>query len=136
MAAGWLATELDAYMLSGKIFPRSTPDSAMPFRPGIDVAVELHGRMLCRYIIDPHEPPRTSATWVCPTPLSIEELIPYLALPNPSKAREYVLFLDPGRIKDIQGPRWTSMGQGLEYLLPGGYTASAVVPPGWGVKIR
>jgi hypothetical protein len=136
MAAGWLATELDTYMLSGKIFSRGTPDSGMPVRPGTSVSTELHGRMLCRYIIDPHEPPRTSATWVSPTPLSSEELIPYLALPNPLKAREFVLFLDPSKISDIQGPRWTSMGQGIEYLLPGGYPASAVVPPGWGVRIR
>jgi hypothetical protein len=120
MTSGWLATELDSYMLDGKIHSRRTPDSAMPVRAGIDVYRELQGRMLCRYIIDPHEPPRTTATWVSPTPLSTTELIAYPALPSPSK------------INDIQGPRWTSRGQGLEYLLPGGYPASAVIPPPWG----
>lgn len=136
MAAGWLATELDSYMLSGKIHSRSTPDNAMPIRAGAHVHSELQGRMLCRYIINPHEPPRTTPTWVSPTPLSTDELVPYLALPNPGAAREYVLFLDPSKIADIQGPRWSLMGQGLEYLLPGGYPAASVIGPGWGVRIR
>jgi hypothetical protein len=136
MTSGWLATELDSYMLRGKIHSKHTPDSAMPVRAGIDVYRELQGRMLCRYIIDPHEPPRTTPTWVSPTPLSTEELIAYLALPNPMKDREYVLLLDPSKINDIQGPRWTSRGQGLEYLLPVGYPLSAVIPPPWGVRIR
>jgi hypothetical protein len=136
MTSGWVATELDSYMLSGKIASKGTPDSALPIRAGSEVADELHGRMLVRYMIDAHEPPRTLQTFVSPTPLSTEELDRYLALPRPDIPREYLLFLDPRKISDIQGPRWCSMGQGIEYILPTGYSASAVISPGWGVRIR
>ena len=136
MTSGWLATEMDSFMLSGKIAPKGMPDSSLPIRLGSDVADELHGRMLVRYVIDAHEPPRSVPTYVCPTPLSTEELDAFLALPRPDLRREFAIFLDPMRIDQIQGPRWCAMGQGIEYILPSGYTAGAVLPPGWGVRIR
>ena len=136
MGSGWLATEMDGYMLSGKIAPKGMPDFALPIRTGAEVADELHGRMLIRYVIDAHEPPRSVATYVSPTPLSTEELDAYLALPRPDLRREYAIFLDPRRINEIRGPRWCSMGQGIEYILPNGYHGGAVVPPGWGVRVR
>jgi hypothetical protein len=136
MTSGWLATEMDSLMLGGKIAPKGVPDAALPIRSGSDVADELHGRMLVRYVIDAHEPPRSMATYVCPTPLSTEELDAFLALPRPGVRREYAIFLDPTRIDNIQGPRWCSMGQGIEYILSAGYKASAIMAPGWGVRIR
>src|ERR1700720_4386034 len=116
MTSGWLATEMDSLMLSGKIAPKGMPDGVLPIRSGSDVADELHGRTLIRYVIDAHEPPRSMATYVCPTPLSTEELNAFLALPRPDVLREYAIFLDPIQIDDIQGPRWCSMGQGIEYI--------------------
>ena len=92
--------------------------------------------MLVRYVIDAHESPRSTVTYVCPTPLSTEELDAFLALPRPDVRREYAIFLDPAQIAEIQGPRWCAMGQGIEYVLPAGYEARAVMAPGWGVRIR
>jgi hypothetical protein len=134
--SGWLATELDAYMFGGNIASKVTTDAALPIRRGVDVAAELNGRMLVRYIIDAHDPPRTTPTFVSPTAIATDELDAYFALPRPDLLREYAIFLDPLKIDDIQGPRWCSMGQGIEYILPRGYDTAAVLPPGWGVRIR
>jgi hypothetical protein len=136
VVSGWLATEMDSLMLSGKIAPKGMLDSALPIRSGNEVADELHGRMLIRYAIDAHETPRSMTTYVCPTPLSTEELSAFLALPRPDVKREYAILLDPTQIDQVQGPRWCAMGQGIEYVLPAGYQARAVVAPGWGVRIR
>jgi hypothetical protein len=136
-ASAWLATEVDVRMLGRGLI--ADPDVDLQFaapRPGVDVAQELRGRMLLRYAEDPHEAPRPQATFVSPTAYSADEASDYLAFPAPKKRREYVLFLDPSRIPFIKGPKWCSLGQGVEYLLPDGYEEAAVLSPGWGVRIR
>ena len=148
MGSGFLATMLDQETLEVghlvTIFPRSTPDLAMPPKTGIVVSRELGERYLLRYLLrdqvgrftagstDPH--------YVTPTPYSPQELTSYLALPNPKKRRAYVLVLDPKKIAEIRGPRWVRGGNGIEYLLPNGFGPDAVAfkgaGPSWELEIR
>ena len=49
-----IATRLDEEMLANRpaiVYASYTPLSAMPARPGSDIAVELGGRYLLRYLI-------------------------------------------------------------------------------------
>jgi hypothetical protein len=71
--------------------------------------------------------------FVTPTPYSPAETVVWLALPNPAP-RDYALFLDPGRIPAICGPRRVRLGGGLEYILPRGYPAAAMLV-GWPVRV-
>jgi hypothetical protein len=64
------------------------------------------------------------------------EVVGYLALPNPTSLRKYVLFLDPRKINRVQEPKWCAMGQGIEYILPDGYDASAIIGVPWAVEVR
>ena len=136
MGAAFLATSLDELMLNGKIAAKGTPDVALPIRTGDEVADELGGRMLLRYVCEPDETSKSTLTFVCPTPYSPEEALGYLALPSLRTPRKWVVVLNPRRIPNIQGPRWCAMGQGIEYLLPDGYTTAAIANPGWAIEVR
>ena len=136
MGSGWLAKKLDAKMLEGKIADEWVPIDQLPIRPGREVAEELGGRLLLRYLIDAHDIGVPIPTFVSPTPYSVEEVGYSLALPRPDLARRYVLFLDPRRIDYLQGPRWCNLGSGIEYVLPNGFERGAVLDPGWGVEVR
>lgn len=60
---------------------------------------------------------------------------PWLALTPPP--RTHFLVLDPQQIPQIAGPRYVQMGGGVEYILPNGFPATAVVnPPGIPVTVR
>jgi hypothetical protein len=67
----------------------------MPARSGSEVATELGGRYLLRYL--------TRA-------------------------------LDPNQIPEVRGPRRVRLGGGLEYVLPKGFPASALVLP-WPIPV-
>jgi hypothetical protein len=132
-------------MLQGRnpatmIYAENTPDSAMPIRKGQEVAIELGGRLLIRYLRqrDVASKPagssavlgaRTDATWVTPTPLSPTEAVAALALPFALEPRTHAVLLNPARIAHIQGPRRILHGTGIEYLLPQGYPAAALTLP-------
>lgn len=136
MPSSWLATKLDELMLEGKILHPDTIDEEMPLRSGAEVAGEIAGRMLLRYTWDQNEAGRDSPTFVTPTPLSQEEVPHWLNLPNRALPRPWVLLIDPAQVEVVQGPRWCSMGQGIEYLLPHGYADEAIYGRPWVVEIR
>ena len=143
-SASWLATALDQEMLevvrspSVAIAPRATPDSALPSKTGSDVARELGGRYLLRYVLDDqvgeYLAGSTAPHWTTPTPYSATDTVSWLALPAPTLIRRYVMMLDPARIPQLLGPRWIRFGKGIEYLLPSGFPANAVVFP-WELEI-
>jgi hypothetical protein len=137
-SAAWLATELDSRMLNKGIAPVGTPVDSLPVRPGSEVAAELGGRLLLRYVPFQlvHEQYRDTMTFVCPTPYASEDLGSYLAMPNPTLLREFVIVLDPAKLDRIAGPRWCDLGQGIEYILTSGYTPDTIIAPGWAVRIR
>jgi hypothetical protein len=103
VGSGWLAKKLDAKMLEGKIADEWVPIDQLPIRPGREVAEELGGRLLLRYLIDAHDIGVPIPTFVSPTPYSVEEVSYSLALPRPDLARRYVLFLDPGASTTSKG---------------------------------
>ena len=103
----------------------------------MQVAAELGGRMLLRYLLRKQYQQFTAGSsqlhFVTPTPYSPTETVIWLALPNPTK-RDFVLFLDPAQIPAICGPRRVRLGGGLEYILPQGYPAAALLV-GWPVPV-
>jgi hypothetical protein len=106
----------------------------MPFhlleRTGAQVATELSGRYLLRYLL-PHQVGQYAAGsgdqhWVTPTPYAPEETVSWLALPAPRDPRTYVMVLHPAQIPVICGPRWVRFGGGIEYYLPNGFPPAAL----------
>jgi hypothetical protein len=135
-----IATRLDYEMLvaaGATIFPPNTPLAVMPVRTGKQVAAELGGRLLLRYLLRSQYKQFTAANqqlqFVTPTAYAPAETVIWLALPNPTP-RHFALFLDPAQIPSICGPRRVRLGGGVEYLLPNGYPASAM-PVGWPVAV-
>jgi hypothetical protein len=135
-----IATRLDEEMLAQRpaiVYPSHTPLLGMPTRPGSDVAAELGGRYLLRYLIRKQyrqfTTGSTSLQFVTPTPYSPTEVTSWLALPTPAR-REFVLFLDPMHLSNIRGPRRVLLGGGLEYLLASGFPATAIVV-GWPIPV-
>jgi hypothetical protein len=133
--SSWLATLLDQEMLevqqAAAIASRGTPDSQLQRRSGADVARELGNRYLLRYLL-PHQLGQfqngsSGKHCLTPTPYSPEETISWLALPQPTEPRTYVMLLDPARISVILGPRWVRLGKGIEYVLPDGFPQDAIV---------
>jgi hypothetical protein len=120
------------------IASRDTPDSQLKRRSGADVATELGNRYLLRYLLA-HQLGQfrngsSRKHYVTPTPYSAEETISWLALPQPTEPRTYVMLLDPARISVILGPRWVRLGKGIEYVLPDGFPQDAIVL-GWEVAV-
>ncbi len=139
MSSALFATKQDSIMLYKALVAHpSVSIGAMPNRAGADVAAELAGRALLRYvdIARFHEKGSSGKVFVTPTPYSPEDLLSALALPAPHLLRSYALWLDPALIDVIKGPRWVLGGTGIEYLLPNGYPERAIMPPGWGVEVR
>lgn len=137
-SSAWLATQLDERMLDKRIEPAFTENHLLPMRTGTDVAKELGGRLLLRYVRLPdwNENREGIASCVSPTPYSPDDAAAYLALPAPNELRTHVIFIDPTRIERIAGPRWCALGSGIEYLLPDGYPKAATLTPQYGVPVR
>ncbi len=113
----------------------------LPQRSGSDVARDLAGRMLLRYVdagaIHEARGGRVGVpTWVTPTPYAVDEVSHYLDLPVPERLRSYVVRLDPAEIDVIAGPQWVGLGLGIQYYLPYGYEPRAVLPPQWAHAVR
>ena len=138
-----LAVSLDVYFLQNRragetvdIWPENAPLGVMPVRSGADVAEELAGRPLLRYVTDQHEPPTSRMVWATTTALCPRCAGPILHLPVQMTERHWVFLIEPAQVDEIQGPRRCIMGQGIEYILPSGYEGRALVPPGYGVRVR
>lgn len=133
MSATWMATMLDQEQIekSSPIQPRVVDVEGMPDRPGSDVADELGGRMLVRYLtpaqVSDFLSGSTREHWVTPTPVSADHSCGWLALPSPTIRREYAIVLDPAKIGSIRGPAWIRLGEGIEYYLPEGFPADAIL---------
>lgn len=142
VGAPWLATELDRIML-GRRGPIHHPldTKSLPNRSGDEVAEELNGRLLLRYVTDDAVREALDGrigvpTYVTPTPYAVQDVAAYLALPMPDLARGHVILIDPSGVEQIAGPCQVAAGQGIEYLLPHGYPETAIVGPEWAVKVR
>ncbi len=132
-----MATLLDQEHIerSAAIAPRGQDVKAMPDRPGNEVSLELGGRLLVRYLTDSQVTEFLSgstgrAHWTTPTPIAPEAVVPWLALYAPTVARRHALILEPAKIPVIRGPAWIRLGQGVEYFLPDGFPADAIVDVG------
>lgn len=135
----WLATLLDQEMIEAPavatliptgIAQRTTPDTALTLKTGAQVAQELRGRLLLRYLLPHQVGSFTSGAsglhYTTPTAYAPGETTSWLALPQPHLPRLFVMLLDPSRIPEIKGPRWVRFGNGIEYLLPNGFPAAAL----------
>jgi hypothetical protein len=144
-----IATWLDYDMLTANgavILPELVATSApLPQRPGAEVARELGGRKLLRYLTDAQlgrfRDGTTRQTFVTPTPYTPEEASHWLVLPDPWIPRRHILILDPARIPWIQGAVWVAATNGLQYILPQGFPADAIIVPGapgarWEVEVQ
>lgn len=124
----------------GIIHPANVADDALPDRPGGEVADELGGRFLLRYLRTHQVGLLTGGTgsmqYVTPTPYAPEETVAWLALPAPRDPPSHVLFIDPALVDVVRGPRWVRLGGGVEYLLPFGFGRRALAAPGWEAEIR
>ncbi|MGD9712701.1 MAG: hypothetical protein AB7V46_11605 [Thermomicrobiales bacterium] len=109
-------------------------------RQGTLIAEELAGRKLLRYLTPDQVglflAGTNRLTYVTPTPYAPEEMISWLFLPSPRIARTHVLLLDPAKIPLIQGPMWVAAGSGIQYVLPHGFPADAIIVPGAGAEAR
>lgn len=87
-------------------------DPDVEVRPGTDIAEELAGRKLLRYLTPEQVglflDGTDRSTYVTPTPYAPEETISWLFLTSPRVPRTHVLLLDPAKIPLIQGPMWVA----------------------------
>jgi hypothetical protein len=105
-------------------------------KTGSQVAHELGGRRLLRYVPGPHAPYGSGSSdphWATPTAYAPSETLTWLALPG-TAPREYVWLIDPAQVPDIWGPREVFGGHGVEYYLPDGFPASALALP-WPILV-
>jgi len=134
----WLATWMDAKMLldaGTPIAPALVPGAAsLPGRTGADVARELHGRPLVRFLLAKDttrfNKGSDAETYVTPTPYTPEEAVRYLVLPGKPTPRRSALLLNPELIDEIIGPMWVATGRGIQYILPKGFPEEAIIVPG------
>lgn len=123
MSCGSLATNLDLEMLLARgviISPSNIPIEDLPIKTGEEVADELAGRPLIRYLcrqdVSKYLRGDRNPHYTTPTPYSSTDLISFLCLPDPQTARTHCLLLDPQNIEVILGPRLIQWGGGIEYI--------------------
>lgn len=146
--SSWLATFLDYELLHAKgvqVEDAWMPIAALPSKTGVEVASELGGRFLLRYLLQYQVGNFSSGSaslhYVTPTPYSPEETISYLALPSPTTPRTHVMVLDPSKIPTLLGPQRIRGAPGIQYILPLGFPVDAIVVPGvlgasWEIEVR
>jgi hypothetical protein len=149
--SAWLATWLDAEMLMsrgvGIVDELRQGSEPPPLRAGPEVAAELGGRLLIKYLTQRQvstEQFRNGSErgeYATITPYTTDDVVAWLLLPAPAVARKHVLLLNPTAISWIAGPYWVASGRGIQYLLPYGFTPNAIVVPGstaghWGIPVH
>ena len=150
--SSWLATWLDLdhlvqrqVTLHGPLDGVGGGANVIPVRAGTSVAEELGGRKLLRYLtavqFGQFRNGSDAEAYVTPTPYTSDEAGTWLVLPIPWIRREHVLVLDPARIPRIQGPMLVAGARGVQYILPEGFPAEAIVVPGapgvhWEIEVR
>lgn len=125
-----LAATLDLDWIAS-VSPPRVRDEELPVLSGEDLAAQLHGRLLLRYLLPEQVglflAGSSDKHWVTPTAFSPTEAIEALALFRPRDPRTYVLALEPARIERALGPRQVQLGVGIEYVLPDGFPLEAVL---------
>jgi hypothetical protein len=121
-----------------QIAASTTKDEDLPRKSGTEVADELGGRYLVRYLLS-HQLGRylkgsPEKHFVTPTSYKPDEAVTWLALPLPGEPRPYVILLKPEPLTEVRGPRWVNLGGGIEYILPNGFPDAALVMP-WELRI-
>jgi hypothetical protein len=118
-SAGLLATTLDEEMLLTRgvhIYSSATPYATLESNPkkGSEVAIEIGGRLLLRYVIKPQvvEKDCHDRVFVTPTPYAPDDTVSFLALPRPSSKRDYVMLLRPEKIECIPRPAMDMLRHG------------------------
>jgi len=130
-----IATILDTQMLEvvrkTTIATAPTLDSALPLKNGSQIADELGGRYLLRYMLREQVGRYTFGSadrhCVTPTPYRGDEVVAWLNLPRATGRRAFVLLLNPIALDEVLGPRWIAGGGGIEYILPKGFSQRALV---------
>lgn len=142
VSSSWLSTLLDQEQIemNGSIGPHVGDVETMPDRSGVEVAEELGGRLLLRYLVDAQiteflDGSEDRSHWVTPTAIAPADVIDWLALFAPHLPRKHALLLDPSKIPTIRGASWIRLGSGIEYYLPVGFPRDAVLDVGH-VKVR
>jgi len=135
--SSWLSTYLDAEMLirNGATLADPLRVTGRPAtRSGTEVARELGGRLLLRYItpaqLGQFRHGSSAECYATPTAYTPEEAVKYLLLPAAGVPREHALLLDASRIRSNQGPMWVALARGIQYILPAGFPEEAIVVPG------
>ncbi|WP_159083214.1 hypothetical protein [Streptomyces sp. P3] len=134
------ATTLDAKMLAGLIVPDWISDEKLREISGQDVANEIGGRCLLRYLRPEQMGSFFAGTsrkqYVTPTAYTPDEASRWLALVFPWILRRHVLLIDPKKIdRPVRGPRAIAGGFGIEYVLPEGFSAEAIANPGFDLEV-
>ncbi len=145
----WLATWLDERFLATRgvpVLPPLSLSAAMYLaRSGADVANELQGRLLLKYLrrrdLGRLNEGSSYESWAAITPYCSEDIAGWLQLPFKRDPRRHVLLIDPARVPLVAGSYWMAGGCGIQYYLPAGFPGEAVVVPGaptgrWEVGVR
>lgn len=135
--SSWLATWLDYQFLIDQgaiVYQARQVSDTLPERGGEEVARELGGRKLLRYLLPEQvgsfRNGSTQLTFVTPTAYGPEEALIWLVLPASSSPRTHVLILEPSKISAIIGPIEVAAGRGIQYILPRGFPPEAIIVPG------
>ena len=107
----------------------------LPIRSGSEVASELGGRFLLRYLranqVDSIEAGLfdwSRPQFTTPTPIPPREATALLRMPRSRNPATHALVIDPARVPHIQGPRYVALGRmTIEYMLPDGIPQEALV---------
>jgi hypothetical protein len=134
-----VATNLDVEMLKWNVSPGNTRDVDLSRKKGTDVWRELGGRYLIRYLhagqLGIFGQGTAIPTYTTPTPYPAPEVIARLQLPAVTRARQWILVIDPRKVETILGPRWVRWGGfAIEYILPNGFPQDALATK-WEVEI-
>ncbi|MEU8849044.1 hypothetical protein AB0C70_22970 [Streptomyces sp. NPDC048564] len=122
------------------VLAEGRPLEYLPEKSGEKASKEIGGRCALRYLrrhqVGVYSGGTTDPQWVTLTPYTPKEAVRWLALPNPLDPPGFVLFIDIASVPIVKGPGRVRLGGGIEYLLPGGFPAEAVVHPKWEVEIQ
>ncbi|WP_405933715.1 hypothetical protein [Streptomyces sp. NBC_00827] len=127
---GFLATHIDLFMLGARVFPEW---ERLDAHAKADASC-LNGRLLVHYLVPgaQHDFREGFAggeggLWATPTPYSSDDAARYLRFPCPQVARTHAILIDPTKVPELRGPRRVQRGDGLEFLLPQGVPANAIL---------
>lgn len=147
----WIATWLDEQMLVAQgvfVSDAVTVGVSLPAaRSGSDVARELQGRLLLKYVTvkqvrrGEFRHGSSREAYATLTPYATEDVVSWLQLPDATEPRRHILLLDVTQISRIIGPYRVTSGRGIQYLLPDGFPEEAIVVPGapgghWAIEVR